>query len=182
MMPHIEVLSIGRHIYDEDYIHVPESVLHLHALFELDLDRHVAHWFVEASGALFFPSLGRLTVEPLVAFILSYTFLTESCSKDGIVQLNITYTLADGLDARAWTELQLSARLEWMHLDEVLVGDSFFKPLVAPQADNKWLLPKLTQFVMSPCQVVPTDQLGDLLVNFVRTRISINTTIPRSLS
>ena len=59
MMPQIEVLSIGRHIYDEDYIHIPKSALHLHALFELELDRHVAHWFVEASAAFFLPSLAQ---------------------------------------------------------------------------------------------------------------------------
>jgi len=172
MMPRIEALIIGLHNDSEGEIHGPKSELRLPALRQLDVDRGVAHWFAAASKHLRFPSLIQLDVEPLVVDILGHTFVTDSCSQDGITQLNISYAPDGGLDAHACTQLQLLTRLESIHLDQVPVGDSFFEPLHAPQADGEWLLPNLTTLIMTSCLAVPTDPFGDLLVHFVRTRVS----------
>jgi len=170
MMPQIEALMIGLHIEGAGEIHGPKSELRLPALRQLDVDRGVAHWFTAASQHLRFPSLIELSVEPLVVDILGHTFMTDSCSQDGITELNISYAPDGGLDAHACTQIQQLTRLELIHLDQVLVQDSFFEPLLVPQADGSWLLPKLTSFAMTSCQASMNDPIGDLLVHFIRAR------------
>ena len=172
MMPQIEALILVLHNGGEAETHGPKSELRLPALWRLEVDRCVAHWFAAASQYLRFPSLTKLVSEPLVVDILGHTFMKDSCTQDGITQLNISYAPDGGLNAHACTQLQLLTRLESMHLGHVSVQDSFFELLLVPQADGSWLLPKLTSFAMISCQASTIDPVGDLLVHFIRARFS----------